>query len=277
MTLTVSLDDDVFDTGRDVALGMLDGCVNAISPDVALVGPREFLRELGMGWATFARDVRPELLPAGAEVVPVRGGTLVLAHREDPASESVAARDAIARVAAALRGESQVPIAATSPATPAPPMSPPAQPTYLAEPPRRHVPASLASTAGILDVPRGPALPFVQGTTPPLPAPHPRPPAELTGTLGVVDAARGPALPFTAADGPLLTLEQYATLRAQLAVKGEDDQETLRLFGITARPVKEALQARFAERFRQAPAVQARFLELVRALTAELRGQTPPR
>jgi len=84
-------------------------------------------------------------------------------------------------------------------------------------------------------------------------------------------------LPFSADAGPQLTLEQYAILRAQLAVKGEDDPETLRLFGITSRSAKEALQARFAERFRQDGAAQARFVDLVRALTTELRGQASPR
>ena len=201
IAVSVSLDEGSFDT-RDVAMRrLIDGCVDALSADLALVGPYDLLGALGAGWATFARHFRRDLLPAGAEVVPVRGGELVLAHQEDPASESAAARDAIARVAATLRDESPERTAAPTPATPAPLASSPVQPTYLAEPPRRRMPAAFVSTMGVADAARGPALPFVPGTSVPLPAPRPRAPAKLTGTADISSLPRGPLLPFAAAAG----------------------------------------------------------------------------
>lgn len=68
----------------------------------------------------------------------------------------------------------------------------------------RRAPSPLAGTALALDVPRGPALPFVEGavSTPLLAEPEardekaPRPGANLGGTSLTLDIPRGPALPF---------------------------------------------------------------------------------
>ncbi len=146
---------------------------------------------------------------------------------------------------------------------------------------RMRAPAELTGTVGVVEAPSGPALPFVTGRAA-LPPSRVRAPATLTGTVDAVDISGRPAVPFIEQTspvpiGPQLTLEQYAVLRAQLTLKGEDDQETLLLFGVASPAAKEALQARFAERFRQDAAVQARFVELVRTLTGELRGQTSTR
>jgi hypothetical protein len=69
-----------------------------------------------------------------------------------------------------------------------------------------------------------------------------------------------------------LSVDQYALLRALLAVKGEDDQETWKQFGLTSAAEKNAVQASFAARFKQEPAVQARFVELVPRLIVQLRS-----
>ena len=60
-------------------------------------------------------------------------------------------------------------------------------------------------------------------------------------------------------------------------MKGEDDAATWREFGVTSRSAKEALQARFAARFRQDSAAQARFVDLVRGLVSDLRAQSAKR
>ncbi len=131
-------------------------------------------------------------------------------------------------------------------------------------------------------LPTAPAIPFAPSSSPaPLPsAPrYVRPPAELSGTIDVASLPLPTALamPFTppeaAPSAPELTLEQYAHLRAQLAVRGEEDAETLRQFGVGSRAAKEALQARFAAQFRNDPTAQARFVQLVQQRVAELRAR----
>jgi hypothetical protein len=356
LVVSVSLGEEVFDTGVDALLRLVGTCLGALSPDSVLVGPRGWLRELRAGWATFTRTVHRELLPAGAVLDVTHGGALILAHAEDPASESAAARNAIAQVRAAIDGSSPTqalepwPVPAVSsqhptylvplplvldraslplcPALPfaddphpqrgfaipvaqgaadgAPPLfarapaelcrtsdavsarSGPVFPFVagapVAEPvaSRVRAPAKLSSTSLAVEVPSGPTLPFVAGRLTDPPHVHARAPTELTGTMAAVDTSGRPVLPFVEQTSPApiglqLTLEQYAALRAQLTVRGEDDQGTLRLFGVTSPAAKEALQACFAERFRLDAAVQARFVDLVRTLTGELRRQTPPR
>jgi hypothetical protein len=91
----------------------------------------------------------------------------------------------------------------------------------------------------------------------------------------VLDLPLGPALPFAmgACEPPALTLEEYATLRAHLIVKGEEDPETWKQFGIASPAIKEALQTRFATRFREDREAQGRFVELVRRMVEELRAR----
>lgn len=69
--------------------------------------------------------------------------------------------------------------------------------------------AALGGTSLVLDVPRGPALPFVEADEPPAVAMPPvqRPPARTPSSLGgtslAVDVPRGPALPFAVAGEPV--------------------------------------------------------------------------
>ena len=58
-------------------------------------------------------------------------------------------------------------------------------------------------------------------------------------------------------------------------VAREEDAETLKAFGVGSPLAKEALQARFAWLFKQDPAAQATFVELVRRLSTQLRAQPP--
>ena len=71
-----------------------------------MLGPRGWGGELGAGWATLSRTLRRERLPPDSQVVATRMGSVVLAHTEDPASDSAAARDAIRRVKEALSSAS---------------------------------------------------------------------------------------------------------------------------------------------------------------------------
>jgi hypothetical protein len=297
LTLRGTLPEERFDTGAEAMARLIERVIEAVSPDVAVIGPAAGAEAPSAAWATFTRRIQRDLIPASARLVPMGGGSLVLAHAEPPASETLAARNAIAQVRAAIDGSSptqaleQWPAPAVSSQHPTDLVPLPLvldSASLTLDVPRGHAvlsaenaPAHLGSTSLAVAVPSGPTLPFVAGrlTDPP----HVRACAltELTGTMAAVDTSR-PALPFVQQTSPTpiglqLTLEQYAVLRAQLTVRGEDDQETLRLFGVTSPAAKEALQARFAERFRLDAAVQARFVDLVRTLTGELRRQTPPR
>jgi hypothetical protein len=76
---------------------------------------------------------------------------------------------------------------------------------------------------------------------------------------------------------PDLSLADYAALRAHLTVRGEEDPETWKHFGVTSPAVKQALQDRFAARFRQDPAAQAQFVDRLKTLVAELRARATGR
>ena len=284
LTLSASLPGDAFDTGAEALQRLLERIVDAVSADVATIGPAAWLRELSTGWATFARHIRRDELPLGAIAVATRSGSIVIAHREEPASESASAREAVLRVRDSLSPNAPQTVAA-SPSPPPPRETPsavtPATPSFLVARPLPTATSrrALASTVEGGDLPRGPALPFAPAAcdTPELSRKGVRPPSQLTGTVDGGDAPQGPVLPFgpSAAppEGPELTLEQYAHLRAQLTVRGEEDAVTWGQFGIDSRAVKEALQARFAARFREDPAAQARFVDLVQWRLAELRAR----
>jgi hypothetical protein len=156
--------------------------------------------------------------------------------------------------------------------------APPNAPRYI------RPPAELSGTidAASLPLPSTAVIPFIAGSnspTPPGPPRYVKPPRELSGTIDVESLPLPPtaAMPFSAPEAapsvPELTLEQYAHLRAQLSVRGEDDAETLRQFGVGSRAVKESLQARFAAQFRADPQTQARFVQLVQQRVAELRAR----
>jgi len=122
-----------------------------------------------------------------------------------------------------------------------------------------------ASTA---DLPRGPARSLLDA-------------ARLPQAVAVLSVApKGTATPpdvapFDAA--PALELEDYARFRARLAVRGEDDVETLRNYGVHSPSIKEALREKFAARFRQDPEAQQQFVALVQRFVAELREHATKR
>lgn len=151
---------------------------------------------------------------------------------------------------------------------------------------------SLSGTTLSLGLPRAPILPFGRSAgDEALASPRPgvlRAPEHLSGTALSVEVPRGAALPFARskdvaarpADAlavPVMSVEGYALFRARLSVRGENDPETLREYGVTSKEVKDALQGRFAARFKEDPDAQSRFIELFRGLVSELRGQAAQR
>jgi hypothetical protein len=102
-------------------------------------------------------------------------------------------------------------------------------------------------------------------------------PAQFTGS-SAFDPNVAAALPFAqgaAGEPPSLTVEEYASFRANLAVKGEEDPATWKQFGIASQAMKEALQVRFAARFRHDPEVRDRFVALLQRTVNELRAKAP--
>ena len=175
------------------------------------------------------------------------------------------------------------------------PSPPPALPRVNRPPPQ------LSGTSLALDLPIGPALPFAKSADDTLPVPPPKPlspssagdepppppstlprvhkaPAHLSGTMRALDLPVAPALPFAKnapGEPPALTLEEYAALRANLTVKGEEDPGTWKQFGIASHAMKEALQARFAARFRDDAEARDRFVALLQRMVSDLRAQAP--
>jgi hypothetical protein len=166
-------------------------------------------------------------------------------------------------------------------------------------------PPVLASTALTLEVPRGPALPFVEGAAPPViaaPSATPTQPAALGGTSLSVEVPRGPALPFAAPSPkaqlaetstfelsehlralkppaapplPSFTIEQYASLCLDLVAAPSLAAETLARYRITAAE-RERLARHFQERFARDPAereVWERARATYRAWLASQRGR----
>jgi hypothetical protein len=218
--------------------------------------------------------------------------------------------------ASSAGGSGAVRSAATAaPSCPAPPTAPPARASLAVAAPAVAVPSKVPiafDTPLGPDAPPGPAFPFAgaasQGLRPPRPAPPITPAPGLAGrlpleastadlprgrALPLVDAARLPqavavlsvtpkgtatpsdVAPFNAA--PPLELEDYARFRARLAVRGEDDVETLRDYGVHSPSIKEVLREKFAARFRQDPEAQQQFVELVQTFVAELREHATKR
>jgi hypothetical protein len=71
---------------------------------------------------------------------------------------------------------------------------------------------------------------------------------------------------------PILSLDEYAQLRAQLNVFGEHHAPTLQRFGVADRDVLEALQRRFAQAFARDAKLQQQFVTKLAALVQQLRG-----
>ena len=173
LVASVSLAEAAFDTDAECLRRLLEACVDAVSPDLALIGPSAWLDELGVGWATFTHRIRRELLPAGAVVIATKSGSIVIAHIEAPASESASAREAVLQVRDALSADppkNAAPVPDAPPPRDTPSTVSPVQPSYLVAPPplRALQPSALAGTALGSAAPPGPALPF--SAAPPEPA-----------------------------------------------------------------------------------------------------------
>ncbi|MFS8066399.1 MAG: hypothetical protein ACMG6S_08495, partial [Byssovorax sp.] len=178
-------------------------------------------------------------------------------------------------------------------AAPAPPAPP--DPWAAVPPGMRHF-SGVRGTELASNLPSGPALPFEPSAGAPAPAPAQpvdkqalplfvRAPAHLSGTALTLNVPQRPVTPFLRSVAPqapaaehsnappALTVDQYALLRAHLAVNGEENQATWEQFGITEAADRHAVQSGFAARFKQDPTLQARFVELVPRLIAQLRRQ----
>ncbi len=106
MRLTLQLPDASFTSDADTLFRLLGGCFDSALADSGALGPCAWVKELGTGWATATRCTDRDGLPSGATVVPTRTGVIVIAHREEPGSTSMSARDAVVRVHHALNGTS---------------------------------------------------------------------------------------------------------------------------------------------------------------------------
>lgn len=148
LSLSVGLPDTSCASGADALRRLLGGCFDAALADSGAIGPGAVVKELGTGWATATRRTGGNWLPAGATLSPTRTGSIAIAHREDPASASAPAREAVLRVREALNGSSvQAPI-------PVPRAAPVVQPVILTPPPPALRPgADLSSTISAPSLP----------------------------------------------------------------------------------------------------------------------------
>ncbi len=216
--------------------------------------------------------------------------------------ECIAGETALAaRYLNALDGES----AATPAATTTDPKQPTALPSYLLQRPQSSavaapvlgVVASPVAAVGqpfdadaTLPIPAPmlamPALPFAAGAaTPQAPqaseaAPEARPPdpgAGETALLPMMELTSLTSGTFRDRLGavvvPILSLDEYAEVRARLTVFGEDHVPTLARFGVASPEVGDALRARFADYFKRDPAAQARFLGAMQAAIVRVRAE----
>lgn len=159
----------------------------------------------------------------------------------------------------------------------------------------------LTSTAPTLDLPPGPALPFVAGAAPsplardPVP-PEPRakaPPSWLTGTAPALDSPPGPALPFTPQGReapprpapvlppgpesalPSLTLEQHAFLCVELAIDPARSAETLARYRQTPE-TKAQLDAHYRDKLAAHALMRAAWNYAYQTYGAWLASRRPP-
>jgi len=120
--------------------------------------------------------------------------------------------------------------------------------------------AAHAPSAPLAPPPAASPAPFVG----PAPPPHDAPAPHLGATLGVtaVGGAAGPALPFRTAPAlPRLTLEQFASLTAELALARRPHAETTARYGLSEAAHHEE-SVLWQQRFAAYPADHARFVAL---------------
>ncbi len=72
---------------------------------------------------------------------------------------------------------------------------------------------------------------------------------------------------------PVLSVGEYAELRARLTVYGEAHAPTLARFGVTAEAVRDALRKRFAEYFQRDQAAQTQFIAIMQEAISRVRTE----
>jgi len=261
------------------------------SIDKISYGEREIVDQEGVGWLTYRRGAPIGPLAETAEMQTLKHGTLIQAHGFEPGCKDEDALLALRAVAKAI-GE-----AAAAPAL-AVPTYLQAQPAMVSQAPHPSrvvsIPAHVAEPSPIVDQQETamlpsphyvkPALPFAGETTPErlaeiaAAAPDTQRAPTVTGQ-GFDETAMMPS-PFAISKAPktgsfrdqlgpvvvpILSLEEYADLRAELALRGEDHAETLLRFGVTSPAANNALKARFAEYFTREPGAQRAFVEALQA------------
>ena len=104
-----------------------------------------------------------------------------------------------------------------------------------------------------------------------------RPPMQLGATVvGEVMSPLHSALPFKTAGSPQLpelTLEQYASLCAERNAKPDEQEATLRKYGVANGKAERSLDDQWKESFKARPEERDRWLEMVRQYTAWLENQ----
>lgn len=144
---------------------------------------------------------------------------------------------------------------------------------------------------------RGPVLPF----GPPIPSPSPtaagadaalvpegmRGFTSLTGTHPVSEAPTAPVLPFSTgarpapatpsspATAPALSLEQYASLCAELAATPDDAEALFARYGLGRPEARLAVDGFWRDRLARDPAAQERWQELYWHYRARSSGKSP--
>lgn len=272
--LTVELDEA---TGPDEARSWVRLLAKELPAQWVTAGPQEVIEKAGTGWLTFFRGVdRPSGLDATL-VEQVPGGTIITAHPLDPSATSIEAVLFARAVARAL--ELRVDLGESAGQAETPKLD---IPTYL------QPDVSPDETAMVpRDQVLAPALPFAGSTTRERLTELTRPSEDVSELAGV-DPHETLMMPLAATLAkvrsgsfvdelgsvvvPVLSLEEYADLRAELGILGEEDTATLQRFGVMTAAAHVALKSRFAEYFKRDPAVQTEFVEAVRQRIARLRA-----
>lgn len=327
LQLWVSLAPEAFALDAARLLHTLGLAIDAVSPDVAMVGLKGRAREMGVTWATYERTLKSATIPCEFARVPVASGLIVVAHREDPWSESSSALEAMARLRRAIGPEvpiekQRVDVLRRSPGVVGAATSvegafrrewPSGASGALRDAPRSAstpatTPSSTSAGAGpcatakteALQVFAPPPRAPVEGSGAPPPAPKDEPGTNETLELRLVDAPAD-LLPFLAGSEPspaflasmedrrsgvvakqyteaddvdetaelrviitlpqaALTLEQYASLCAELAYSPEAETATLARYGVASREAHGAVAAHYAALFREDRALQMRWV-----------------
>lgn len=253
--------------------------VGELPASFCTVGPAKLIRESGVGWLTFVRDIDPQRLDDLDPCMVEQGRrfALVRAHPGAPDADTEEVRRACRRVAgrlgrmdrSALEDSSDTPEPALK--LPPPPTGPDVTlPLRTDEPVPRDIPFARGAPSAVwLDV-------LLREASD----------ARATEQTTVNETALMPGAPvlapprgnFTDALGalvlPELSLEQYAELRAELIGNGEDDSATLRRFGVVSAAAHNALRVRFAELFKQDAPARERFVaDVQRRVDARRRSE----